>query len=440
MTRNENQSYITGANRNASYRKGDTEDCSGKIAGDLSNKEGHGESYATLIRPTTYDKKRQIQKHFRRFWCCYLVAGIVFLAIFLPILAYSCYSKYSKIYLCCITESFLVIIPAIAQRIVENTALPVYSAEILDPKEGSVSFTLQTSLKIPAGIRVRTNPFNLSLVDRNVKSTQPYLSAYLPSYSLHGTTHMKITQNNTSILNEAEFVQTLSEAVFNEKFTLSAKGSTLGHLGALKAHITLDKDIKLDGLDKLKGFAIDSAQLVIPKEDDGTNFVGTATLPNHSVFTFALGNVTLNLQSFNLDIGQATILNAVLKPGNNTVSLRGKLYIDTLVDNISEIVSSQRESLLNGTVQLSASGNSTIYNGVHIPYYEKVLNNLTLTTQVPILEVLTGTLEGLLNQSNNSTLASIVQNITEVLGNVDKSTDFTRLAQSLVSLHEPGGI
>mgnify|MGYP002718748820 FL=1 len=42
------------------------------------------------------------------------------------------------------------------------------------------------------------------------------------------------------------------------------------------------------GLDKLRGFAIDSARLIVPKEEDGTNLRGTATLPNHSVFTFAL--------------------------------------------------------------------------------------------------------------------------------------------------------
>lgn len=42
------------------------------------------------------------------------------------------------------------------------------------------------------------------------------------------------------------------------------------------------------GLDKLRGFAIDSARLVVPKEEDGTNLRGTAILPNHSVFTFAL--------------------------------------------------------------------------------------------------------------------------------------------------------
>lgn len=30
--------------------------------------------------------KTKTQKHFKRFWCCYLLALIIFLAIFLPIL------------------------------------------------------------------------------------------------------------------------------------------------------------------------------------------------------------------------------------------------------------------------------------------------------------------------------------------------------------------
>lgn len=47
------------------------------------------------------------------------------------------------------------------------------------------------------------------------------------------------------------------------------------------------------GLDKLSGFSIDSANLVIPKEADGTNLRGTAILPNHSVFTFALVRIII---------------------------------------------------------------------------------------------------------------------------------------------------
>lgn len=42
------------------------------------------------------------------------------------------------------------------------------------------------------------------------------------------------------------------------------------------------------GLDKIRGFSVESARLLIPEEEDGTNLAGTAILPNHSVVTFAL--------------------------------------------------------------------------------------------------------------------------------------------------------
>lgn len=158
------------------------------------------------------------------------------------------------------------------------------------------------------GLRIRTDPIDLSLFNRDLQPIQPYLVVSLPSYSLKGDTDMTVTENNTDILNEDQFIKTLTQAVYNKRFTMSAKGSTVGHLGALKAHLTLDKDIELDGasilyletnekradgvyhagLDKLSGFSIDSAQVIIPKEADGTNLKGEATLPNHSVFTFAL--------------------------------------------------------------------------------------------------------------------------------------------------------
>lgn len=110
-------------------------------------------------------------------------------------------------------NTFLVIILAIAQRIVDNTILPILSAGLLNPKTDSVSFTLHTSLKVPGGLRIRTNDFNFSLFNRHVKPTQPYLSVGLPSYSLKGNTDMVVTHNDTMILDQAKFVQTLSQAV-----------------------------------------------------------------------------------------------------------------------------------------------------------------------------------------------------------------------------------
>lgn len=69
--------------------------------------------------------------------------------------------------------------------------------------------------------------------------------------------------------------------------------------------------------------------------------------------------MTVDLKSQDLVLGQATILNVVLKPGNNTVSLRGNLDIDKVLDNFSDIVESQRDALQNGELELTATGNST---------------------------------------------------------------------------------
>lgn len=122
-----------------------------------------------------------------------------------------------------------------------------------------------------------------------------------------------------------------------------------------------------------------------------------------------------------------------MKPGNNSVSLRGTLDIHTVLDNIPYIVSSQRSALEDGDLELSVSGNSTVYNGQHIEYYEKVLNNLTLTARVPILEVLAGTLQGLLS-SNDSPLGRAIQNITNALGSSSNLTEISSIAQSLRAL------
>lgn len=145
-------------------------------------------------------------------------------------------------------SSFLIIIPAIAQRLVDDTDLPVYSAEILNPKPGDFDFILHTSIHIPLSLHVRTDPLTLNLFNRDVKPMENYLTVDIPAYSLKGKTNLDITRNGTKILDQEEFMHTLEMAVYNQRFTMSAKGFTNGHLGALKVPLTFDKDIELYGM------------------------------------------------------------------------------------------------------------------------------------------------------------------------------------------------
>lgn len=127
-----------------------------------------------------------------------------------------------------------------------------------------------------------------------------------------------------------------------------------------------------------------------------------------------------------LNIGYGTLYNIVLYPGNNSLPFTGYLDIPTLIKNIIPIIGSESSALLDGNLELSASGNSTIYDGYHIPYYEDILNNLTLSSEVPILKLLEGTLGSLLNSSAGT--ASGLQsnlNTTALLGALGGLTNLT---------------
>jgi hypothetical protein len=137
--------------------------------------------------------------------------------------------------------------------------------------------------------------------------------------------------------------------------------------------------------------------------------------------------VTLNLIMGGMILGNATIYNVLLEPGNNMVVARGIVDLKLALQNLDKIFNSQITPLKSGNLELSASGNSTIYDGEHIDYYEKILNGLTLTAQVPIVELLLDTLSGLFGTSSSSPSGL---NLTSILN----STNITGILSGLTSL------
>jgi hypothetical protein len=164
---------------------------------------------------------------------------------------------------------------------------------------------------------------------------------------------------------------------------------------------------------------------VFPPEPDGTNLEGTVVLPNPSIVTFELvrypqlyhqvkiltqiqGNVTVNMIVGGIIIGEGRINNIVLVPGNNTIPIRATVDLKTCIDNLSTLLTSEAKALTSGNVVISASGNSTIFNGQHIPYYENVLNNLVLTGEMPLIQIILDSLENLLGGSGNNTILNSI--------------------------------
>jgi hypothetical protein len=147
-----------------------------------------------------------------------------------------------------------------------------------------------------------------------------------------------------------------------------------------------------------------------------------------------LGNVT---------VGQGRIQNVMLVPGPNLVPIRATLDIKTAFQNLPQIIASQAGSLAKGNITISASGNSTVYNGLHIPYYEAVLNNLLVTGEVPLIKLLAGSLQQFF-QGNNTLITGLLgafngtagldQLLKLLLGSSNSSLSTSLLSSSLLAL------
>jgi hypothetical protein len=129
------------------------------------------------------------------------------------------------------------------------------------------------------------------------------------------------------------------------------------------------------------------------------------------------GNVTLNLRIGGFVIGRARLYDVLLRPGRNSVDARIDADLAGTLRNLPAILKSQAEPLRRGAIELSCNGNSTIYNGQHIKYFEDVLNKLEMMAEVQIMKVIMDSLGGMLSD-NSGMLGDLLGNlnITDILG------------------------
>lgn len=360
--------------------------------------EGYTIEHVETANTITLEKKERTRaerarRHWARFWCCYIFWSIIFLAIFLPIF-------------------FTIIIPAIAQRVVDNSSLVLTEASVMQPRPDSIMLSLKTALKLPIGVPVRIDPMAVSLFNRKEEGNGTWAIVYLDGTTISGNTTLG-TDNQFTPLGVVQWKKYVQSVVFEKNAPLSVYGKTQAFLGQLKNHVTMDKDIHQNTLDSFAGFTIADPQLLLPKRADGTNLIANATLPNPSVMTLEIGKTILDLKSGDLVIGNATIDNLVLKPGNHSTPVHGIIDIRLLLKNLLTILQTQASSIKNGYLTLTTVGKTVVYDGVEVPYYTEVMRNLTMSAQVPLSGLITNTLRGVLHGDGGN---NIFANLTDNLG------------------------
>jgi hypothetical protein len=263
--------------------------------------------------------------------------------------------------------------------------------------------SVDTSLKCPIGIHL--NPLNLSMFTENATSDQSssFLTLRFPGMHVEGTTEVNLTEQTLPVNNQTELLLWFNEFFDKPKVKVSLRGKPRLHLASLKYTRDLDKTIEVPSLNYLDGFAVKSLSFNM-NNDTKYNMKGILNIPNSGVLTLGLGNMTWNILSGNVNLGLINLYNLTLFPGNNSVPLEGNFFFNELVPNLKTILDDQKGPLGNGYVELFTSGNTTVVDGVHIPYIEGVLNRKRVRFTIPVITLLGDVIGGILDDKDGSLL------------------------------------
>lgn len=306
---------------------------------------------------------------------------------------------------------FLVILPAIVQRIIDRQPMPVNSGALITLSPNQLKISLDTALDTPLPADI--DPTTLFLYNKDGDAFNPFVNVTLPQLHIDGDTDIVVKDQTVTITNETELIKWFEGVFDNPTVDLSTRGDSTVHLSGLHYGAHIEKTVTVNSLNKLQGFGIETLQLIMPPEANGTNIQGTLNLPNWGALALGLGDIKLNLMSGDVRIGLITIFDVYIPPGNNSRYFNGELFLGALVQNFGAILAAQADALSSGNIQIDATGNATIVNGEHISFVEAVLNKRRVTSMVPVTKLGSD----LINSFTGSNRASFTDLIDGLFGN-----------------------
>jgi hypothetical protein len=312
-------------------------------------------------RPAGFGQKTK--RHCSRFWWLHL---IIFCVIFLIIA------------LCLVYVGM----PKIAQHGVDESWIEVTTLKFLNPTSDSVVLTQDVILHSPSIYTPTLDPFTAAswLVTNGTFGPVPMLYIPMPRiHALHPQSNASVSNLNLTISNLEQVTDYATAIITQENVSTALTGRTNLHEGKLPVvNINFNSTSTYKGLNGLKGFNVTDVIINGSAKAGEPNLSGFAFIPNPSLITVALGNVTMDVSTAKEGVvGNTTINDMTLYPGNNSLPMTG------ILDQLLVL-----ESLENGMVTLEISGQSAIYNGEHLTYYEVPLKNNVLTLVMNVTQVL----------------------------------------------------
>ncbi|KAI1280070.1 hypothetical protein F5Y07DRAFT_22541 [Xylaria sp. FL0933] len=289
------------------------------------------------------------KSHFRRFWCVYLLVTLVVATVVV------------------VPSVLLVAVPKMAQQKLNEAKLTIDGITVTNTQTDFLRMAINSTIEAGGSVHAVIDAFQGTM----------YLADVDPPLAFSTIDFPQTTSTAVQTVNVSQVIQISDQgafATFNKALLSSVsvqvqvKGDTHIHVqGISRAYpVTFDKTVTLKGLNNFDGLSISNASISVRSTD---NFNATVHIPNPSVLTLELGNVTFANYLNGADIGQAYINNLVLYPGDNTFATSA----DVKQLPILNALTLEPLCELKGKLPFQLKGKNVVNNGQVLPYFRDAL-------------------------------------------------------------------
>ncbi|PHH68545.1 hypothetical protein CDD80_7438 [Ophiocordyceps camponoti-rufipedis] len=311
-------------------------------------------------------KKRGCINHAKRFWWAYGLALCALVVLVVCLLIF-------------------VAVPNLAQKKMDAAILEIQGVAVRDTRRDGYRMEINSTMETDGSMHADIDAFKADLALTDVEDgTNPVFA----SLSFKQTPVEKLIKVNISedaiITNRAGFTRFNTLMYQRESVHVIIRGETHIQPAGLnrKYSVKLFRNYVFTGLNRFKGATVDGL-VDITAERGQPNFKGKAVIPNRSIFTMEIGNATFTNFADGQNLGNMTINNLVLRPGDNEVDVEANL------DQIKILrIMSKRPYCETGIVPFDVLGTRVVNNGEELDYFAKALGSANQTINIDIGNIL----------------------------------------------------
>ncbi|KAG0263532.1 hypothetical protein DFQ27_001692 [Actinomortierella ambigua] len=296
----------------------------------------------------------------RRFWMCCIPTTIITIVVAVVLALY-------------------VIMPKIAQGLMNKSAINLHQIDITAPTESKMSVAMKGKME-------NTGPFHAEISFPEPVQVS-WNGAVLGTTTIPGKSSASGGSGDLDVVSDftvtdaAKFAEFSSYMLNSESFIWKLDGKlNVKALGHTVKGLDLSKEIKVSAFNGLQNIKIEKFSL--PGDDPtgkGINVEITTSVTNPSSIQMDMGTLTLAISYKNTFMGLVSTDNLVMVRGPQTMTLKGVLVPQTTAEGLADTSDLMSRYIANVVTDTLATGHDVLPAGGPVSWLSSAIKNLKLT-------------------------------------------------------------